>query len=70
MIDIGANVSQLYILQSGQLKVEKKIELKDANLWPTGVHKWEISICKRKVLKELAPIVQGQAFGIHEIILK
>lgn len=51
-------------------KLKNKIELKDANLWPTGIHKWEISICKRKVLKELPPIVEGQVFGLHEMISK
>jgi hypothetical protein len=44
IIKIGDLVSQLYIVKEGKLKVEKKIELKDANLWPTGSHKWEVSI--------------------------
>jgi len=50
--------------------LRNKIELRNANLWPSGTHKWEILIRKRKIIKELPPITEGQVFGLHEMVSK
>lgn len=70
VIDAGTAVNQLYIVKDGRLKVEKKIELRISNLWPSGTRKWEILIRKRKIVKEIAMITNGQVFGLHELISK
>ncbi|CAI2385785.1 unnamed protein product [Moneuplotes crassus] len=70
VIDANTPVNQLYIVKDGILKVEKKLELRIPNVWPSGYNKWEIRIVKRKVIREIAKISSKQVFGLHELISK
>jgi CRP-like cAMP-binding protein len=67
IVNVGQSVQQLYILKSGELKIEKRVELVLRNQWPKNKNEKEVTFHKKQLYKVLKSLQPGQCFGLDEI---